>query len=87
MELAIVDVPPFDEAKPRENGDPDVTLFQKKVAGLALVLLGGLTATHGAATGETWETLLGLFGLAIGVVLLALKVVRRNTPDARQPNR
>jgi hypothetical protein len=70
-----------------KNGDRDVTLFHKKVAGLALVLLGGLTATRGAATGETWETLLGLFGLAIGVVLLALKVVRRNTPDAEQPNR
>ena len=71
----------------RENGDRDVTLFHKKVAGLALVLLGGLTATHGAANGTTWETLLGLLGLAIGVALLALKVVRRNTPDARQPNR
>lgn len=64
-----------------------MTLFHKKIAGLALVLLGGLTAAHGAATGETWETLLGLFGLVIGVALLALKVVRRNTPDARQPNR
>ena len=70
-----------------KNGDRDVTLFHKKIAGLALVLLGGLTAAHGAATGETWETLLGLFGLVIGVALLALKVVRRNTPDARQPNR
>jgi hypothetical protein len=82
----IIDAP-INGAEPtaRENGDPDVTLFQKKIAGLGLVLVGGLTATHGAATGETWETLLGLFGIVVGAALLALKVVRRNTPDARQP--
>ena len=57
-----------------------MTLLTKKVAGLAVMLLGGLTAAHGVAGGRAWETVLGLLGLAAGVALLAAKVVRRNTP-------
>jgi uncharacterized membrane protein HdeD (DUF308 family) len=57
-----------------------MTLLSKKTGGLALTLLGGLTLAHGAAAGRTWETLLGLLVLAIGVALLTAKIVRRNTP-------
>jgi hypothetical protein len=32
--------------------------------------------------GQGGETIVGLIVLAVGVVLLALKVVRRNTPTA-----
>jgi hypothetical protein len=64
-----------------------VTLLSKKVAGLGLTLLGGLTAAHGVAGGRAWETVLGLLGIAVGVVLLVAKVVRRNTPAGGQAER
>ena len=57
-------------------------LFKKKIAGLGLVLVGGLIATHGAVVYATWEIVLGFVVLAIGATLLSLKVVRRNMPDA-----
>jgi hypothetical protein len=56
-----------------------MTLLSKKVAGLGLTLLGGLTVAHGAFAERAWETALGLLALAIGVALLAAKIVRRNT--------
>jgi hypothetical protein len=62
-----------------------MTLLTKKVAGIVLTLLGGLTLAHGAAVGQAWEVLTGLVGLVLGLGLLAAKVVRRNTPTARQP--
>ena len=55
-------------------------LLSKKVAGLGLTLLGGLTVAHGASAGRAWEALLGLLVVGIGAVLLAAKIVRRNTP-------
>ena len=57
-------------------------LIKKKLAGLGLVLVGGLIMTHGAVAHATWETVLGLLVLLIGALLLVLKVVRRNMPDA-----
>ena len=57
-------------------------LFKKKMAGLGLVLIGGLIATHGAVVHATWEIVLGFAVLAIGAALLSLKVMRRNMPDA-----
>ena len=57
-------------------------LIKKKPAGLGLVLVGGLIMTHGAVVHATWETVLGLLVLLIGALLLVLKVVRRNMPDA-----
>ena len=51
----------------------------KKVGGLALVLLGGLTVAHGGATGVGWEMLGGLILMALGAGLMGLKVLRRNT--------
>jgi uncharacterized membrane protein HdeD (DUF308 family) len=59
-----------------------MTLLKKNLLGLLLTLVGGLALAHGSVTGEQWETVLGLVALAAGVVLLALKVVRRNTPTA-----
>jgi hypothetical protein len=56
-----------------------MTLLSKKVVGLGLTLLGGLTVAHGASADRAWETALGLLALAIGVALLAAKIVRRNT--------
>jgi hypothetical protein len=52
--------------------------FVKKLAGMGLVVLGGLGAAHGGATGQTWELLAGLLVVLIGVLLLVLKIVRRN---------
>ena len=62
-------------------------LFKKKMAGLGLVLVGGLIATHGAVVYATWEIVLGFVVLAIGAALLSLKVVRRNMPDAGETSR
>jgi hypothetical protein len=60
----------------------------KKVAGLGLILLGGLTVAHGGSAGQMWEVLIGLFVIMIGGVLLAMKVAHRNIPQAgRQPDR
>ena len=44
-----------------------MTLLSKKVLGVGLTLLGGLTLAHGASSGRASETLLGLVVLAIGV--------------------
>jgi hypothetical protein len=58
-----------------------MTLLTKKVIGLGLVLLGGLTIAHGAAGGDrAWEVPIGLLAVAIGVALLVAKIARRNTP-------
>ena len=64
-----------------------MTLLTKKTAGVAFTLLGGLAVAHGASAGQTWETMVGLLVLAIGVALLSAKIVRRNTPTERQINR
>jgi hypothetical protein len=51
----------------------------KKVGGLALVLLGGLTIVHGVVAEQTWEILPGLILLVIGAALLGAKILRRDT--------
>jgi len=56
-----------------------MTLLMKKIGGLGLVLIGGLAAAHGGATGRSWEVLAGLLVAMIGGALLATKIVRRNT--------
>jgi hypothetical protein len=65
-----------------QQGNEAMTLLKKNILGLLLTLIGGLALAHGAATGQDWETFLGLIVLAIGLVLLALKIIRRNTPTA-----
>jgi hypothetical protein len=57
-----------------------MAFLKKKVFGLALILLGGLSLVHGAAAGWVWEILVGLALLAAGIALLILKVVGRNPP-------
>jgi hypothetical protein len=37
-----------------------MALLSKKILGVGLTLLGGLTLAHGASAGRAWETLLGL---------------------------
>jgi uncharacterized membrane protein HdeD (DUF308 family) len=64
-------------------GDETMTLLKKNVVGLLLTLFGGLALAHGIATTAGWETLLGVILLVIGVALLALKIVRRNTPASQ----
>ena len=63
-----------------------MTLLIKKVAGLACVLLGGLMIAHAASAGRTWETLLGLLVVLVGVALLAMKIVNRNIRSADRPS-
>jgi hypothetical protein len=61
-------------------------LLKKKLAGLGLVLVGGLITTHGAIVHAAWETVLGLVVLMVGALLLTLKIMRRNMPDAGDVN-
>ena len=68
-------------------GGDGMTLLMKKVAGLGLMLLGGLTVAHGGSAGQMWEVLVGLLVIMIGAVLLAMKVLHRNMPQAGQPDR
>ncbi len=58
----------------------------KKVGGLVLVLLGGLTVAHGAVGRLGWEILGGLIVTALGAGLMGAKILRRNTvePGRRQ---
>ena len=63
-----------------------MTLLTKKAAGVALTLVGGLAVAHGAAAGQTWETMTGLLALVAGVALLSAKIVRRNAPPEREIN-
>jgi hypothetical protein len=67
-----------------------MTLLIKKVAGLACVLLGGLMIAHAASAGRTWETLLSILVVLVGVGLLAMKIVNRNIhrniPSADRPS-
>jgi uncharacterized membrane protein YidH (DUF202 family) len=62
-------------------------MIVKKVVGLGLVLVGGLTAVHGGSNGQASEILVGLFLIVIGVVLLAMKIVRRNTAHTDSTSR
>ena len=49
-------------------GGDGMTLLMKKVAGLGLMLLGGLTVAHGGSAGQMWEVLVGLLVIMIGAV-------------------
>ena len=64
-----------------------MAFLTKKTGGLAVILLGGLTLVHGAATGQVWETLVGLLLLLIGAALLVSKIVQRNAPVVDEPKR
>jgi uncharacterized membrane protein HdeD (DUF308 family) len=56
-------------------------LLVKKLAGLALVVFGLLLAGYGFSSGVTWVGTVGVVLLIAGIVLLVLKIVRRNQPD------
>jgi uncharacterized membrane protein HdeD (DUF308 family) len=57
-----------------------MTPFIKKVGGLGLVLLGGLTTADGGTNGQTTDILIGLALMIIGVALLVVKIADRTTP-------
>jgi protein-S-isoprenylcysteine O-methyltransferase Ste14 len=58
-------------------------LLMKKLAGLALVLLGGLMIAHGSLVGPTWEIAPGVVLVTIGLVVLMMKITYRNSPSIR----
>ena len=53
-------------------------LFGKKLYGLFLILLGCLLTAVGVSYTYTGLTAIGILSLFAGVVLLVLKIVRRN---------
>jgi hypothetical protein len=50
----------------------------KKLGGLVLTVLGCLLTAEGFHLGSAGLTALGVLFLAVGVILLVLKIVRRN---------
>jgi hypothetical protein len=57
-------------------------LLIKKVGGLVLIILGILSVATGFETGSMGVMVIGIVALAVGLLLLALKIVRRNAGDA-----
>jgi hypothetical protein len=53
-------------------------LLMKKLGGLILVLLGCLGVASGFGTDSMGLVAVGVVALAVGIVLLMLKIVRRN---------
>ena len=58
-------------------GDGHV-LLAKKLGGLILIILGCVLAAGGFEFGSAGTIVFGVLLLALGVVLLVLKIVRRN---------
>jgi uncharacterized membrane protein HdeD (DUF308 family) len=57
-------------------------LLIKKVGGLVLIIFGILSVATGFETGSMGVMVIGIVALAVGLLLLALKIVRRNAGDA-----
>jgi len=57
-------------------------LLIKKIAGLALILLGGLMVAHGGFSSVSWEVVTGTLLIIAGVAILIMKIVGRNTPQS-----
>lgn len=57
----------------------DVPAFlTKKLTALGLLIIGGLFAAYGVNYSATAATVLGLFLIIIGALVLILKIMRRN---------
>lgn len=50
------------------------------LTGLIAIIIGFLVATEGYRSGSSWLIFVGIVVLAVGLVLLALKITRRNQP-------
>ena len=61
-------------------------LLIKKIAGLALILLGGLMVAHGGFASVSWEVVTGTLLVIAGVAVLIMKIVGRNTPTRPLPS-
>lgn len=55
----------------------------QKLAGFALLIIGGLFAAYGMNYGATAATVFGAMMVVAGVIILALKILRRN--EGQQP--
>jgi len=53
-------------------------LLFKKVAGLILIICGVVLAALSFEDGSIWRTLLGVLLAAAGIMLMVLKIARRN---------
>ena len=61
-------------------------LLIKKIAGLALILLGGLMVAHGGFASVSWEVVTGTLLVIAGVAVLIMKIVGRNAPTRPVPS-
>jgi uncharacterized membrane protein HdeD (DUF308 family) len=73
-------------ARSTAPGDSSMILLIKKIAGLALILLGGLMVAHGGFSSVSWEVVTGTLLMIAGVAILIMKIVGRNTPTRSLPN-
>jgi hypothetical protein len=60
------------------NAVDGMMLLMKKLGGLVLVLLGCLGVGIGFGTDSMGLVAIGVVALAVGIILLMLKIVRRN---------
>ena len=61
-------------------------LLIKKIAGLALILLGGLMVAHGGFASVSREVVTGTLLIVAGVAVLIMKIVSRNAPTRSLPS-
>jgi hypothetical protein len=56
----------------------DLSLLGKKLGGLGLVIIGLLLIALGVSTQSTGWVVFGTIVLVVGLILMALKILRRN---------
>jgi membrane-bound ClpP family serine protease len=60
------------------RADEGYVLFAKKLYGLFLIILGFVLIAVGANSNAPGLTAIGILSLIAGVILLVLKIIRRN---------
>ena len=60
--------------------DQGPVLLAKKFGGMLALILGAALAAYGYSEGATGTIVIGVILFVVGIILLALKIIRRNQP-------
>lgn len=60
-----------------------MSYLAKKAAAFGILILGGVILLHGVYNAQTLETCVGAALIAVGMLLLVLKIARRNAPTQK----
>ena len=60
------------------NAGQGPILLMKKLSGMFSLVLGGVLTAYGYSVESTGTVIVGVALLALGAILLALKIIRRN---------